>query len=84
MERSASDASFSNACSVVYVNAMDNGRILTERFQDTEMMYPSFRSSEYDKLADGLTVMPKVYIMERTKCVECTTNTTAKGFNRFS
>lgn len=70
MERSASDALFSSSCSVVYVNAMDDGRILTDRFQDTEMMYPMFRSSDYAKLADGRTVMPKVYIIGKDSSVD--------------
>ena len=83
MERSASDASFSNACSVVYVNAMDKGRILTERFQDTKMMYPSFRSSEYEKLADGLTVMPKVYIIGKDKVRGVYYQHHGEGFQSF-
>lgn len=83
MERSASDALFSSACSVVYVNAMDNGRIMTDRFQDTDMMYPSFTSSAYEKLADGRTVMPKVYIIGKDKVDGVYYQHHGEGFESF-
>lgn len=53
-----------NNCNVTFVNVLDNGKRMSESFDTSHDVYPSYSSSFYEKLSDDDhtgTLLPKVY-----------------------